>query len=168
MLIFDIVLTIMYNINCQEVNTITSVIDVIRALSNLIEKEYPNYPIVDYDVDEDYPRPCYFIETESVKTQWVAVDYLEELSDLQIVFFAEDRYDGFLELLEMKNHLTQLFNEPLELDNGYFVSLLETTSELFKGDKVLEFSFQVSIVNQIERNETDYLMEELDYHKEVH
>lgn len=149
-------------------NTITSVIDVIRALSNLIEKEYPNYPIVDYDVDEDYPRPCYFIETESVKTQWVAVDYLEELSDLQIVFFAEDRYDGFLELLEMKNHLTQLFNEPLELDNGYFVSLLETTSELFKGDKVLEFSFQVSIVNQIERNETDYLMEELDYHKEVH
>lgn len=149
-------------------NTITSVIDVIRALSNLIEKEYPNYPIVDYDVDEDYPRPCYFIETESVKTQWVAVDYLEELSDLQIVFFAEDRYDGFLELLEMKNHLTQLFNEPLKLDNGYFVSLLETTSELFKGDKVLEFSFQVSIVNQIERNETDYLMEELDYHKEVH
>lgn len=149
-------------------NTITSVIDVIRALSNLIEKEYPNYPIVDYDVDEDYPHPCYFIETESVKTQWVAVDYIEELSDLQIVFFAEDRYEGFLDLLEMKNHLTQLFNEPLELDNGYFVSLLETTSELFKGDKVLEFSFQVSIVNQIERNETDYLMEDLDYHKEVH
>lgn len=146
----------------------TSVIDVIRALSNLIEKEYPNYPIVDYDVDEDYPRPCYFIETESVKTQYVAVDYIEELSDLQIVFFAEDRYEGFLDLLEMKNHLTQLFNEPLELDNGYFVSLLETTSELFKGDKVLEFSFQASIVNQIERNETDYLMEDLDYHKEVY
>lgn len=149
-------------------NTITSVIDVIRALSNLIEKEYPNYPIVDMDIDEDYPRPSYFIEVESVKSQWVAVDYLEELSDLQIVFFAENRYEGFLELLEMKNHLTQLFNEPLELDNGYYVSLLETTSELFKGDKVLEFSFQVSIVNQIERDETDYYMEELDYNKGVH
>lgn len=149
-------------------NIITSVIDVIRALSNLIEKEYPNYPIVDMDIEEDYPRPSYFIEVESVKTQWVAVDYLEELSDLQIVFFAENRYEGFLELLEMKNHLTQLFNEPLELDNGYYVSLLETTSELFKNDKVLEFSFQVSIVNQIERNETDYYMEELDYNKGVH
>lgn len=149
-------------------NTITSVIDVIRALSNLIEKEYPNYPIVDMDIDEDYPRPSYFIEVESVKSQWVAVDYLEELSDLQIVFFAENRYEGFLELLEMKNNLTQLFNEPLELDDGYYVSLLETTSELFKGDKVLEFSFQVSIVNQIERNETEYYMEELDYNKGVH
>ena len=149
-------------------NIITSVIDVIRALSNLIEKEYPNYPIVDMDIEEDYPRPSYFVEVESVKTQWVAVDYLEELSDLQIVFFAKNRYEGFLELLEMKNHLTQLFNEPLELDNGYYVSLLETTSELFKNDKVLEFSFQVSIVNQIERNETDYYMEELDYNKGVH
>lgn len=149
-------------------NIITSVIDVIRALSNLIEKEYPNYPIVDMDIEEDYPRPSYFVEVESVKTQWVAVDYLEELSDLQIVFFAENRYEGFLELLEMKNHLTQLFNEPLELDNGYHVSLLETTSELFKNDKVLEFSFQVSIVNQIERNETEYYMEELDYNKGVH
>ncbi len=134
----------------------------------MIEKEYPNYPIVDMDIDEDYPRPSYFIEVESVKSQWVAVDYLEELSDLQIVFFAENRYEGFLELLEMKNHLTQLFNEPLELDNGYYVSLLETTSELFKGDKVLEFSFQVSIVNQIEREETEYYMEELDYNKGVH
>lgn len=134
----------------------------------MIEKEYPNYPIVDMDIDEDYPRPSYFIEVESVKSQWVAVDYLEELSDLQIVFFAENRYEGFLELLEMKNHLTQLFNEPLELDNGYYVSLLETTSELFKGDKVLEFSFQVSVVNQIEREETEYYMEELDYNKGVH
>lgn len=137
-------------------------------MSNLIEKEYPNYPVIDYDVDEDFPRPSYFIEVENVKTEWVAVDYLQETSDLQITFFAEDRYDGFLELLDMKNNLTQLFNEPLLLDNGYYVSLLETTSNLYKSDKVLEFSFSVAVVNKIERTETDYYMEELDYKREVH
>ena len=147
---------------------ITSVIDVIRALSNLIEKEYPDYPVVDYDVDEDYPRPSYFIEVENVQTSWVAVDYLQETSDLQITFFAEDRYDGFLELLDMKNNVTTLFSEPLLLDNGYYVSLLETTSEIFKADKVLQFSFSAVIVNKVERTETDFLMEELDYNKEVH
>ena len=94
-------------------------------MSILIEKEYPDFPVVDYDVDEDFPRPSYFIEVENVKTEWVAVDYLQETSDLQITFFAEDRYDGFLELLDMKNNLTQLFNEPLLLDNGYYVYLLE-------------------------------------------
>lgn len=143
----------------------TSVIDIIRALSNLIEKEYPDYPIVDYDVDEDYPRPSYFINVENVQTSWVATDYLQETSDLEITFFAEDRYDGFLELLDMKNNLTALFNEPLLLDNGYYVSLLETTSEIFKTDKVLTFSFSAVIVNKVERKETDYLMEHLYYNK---
>lgn len=146
----------------------TSVIDVIRALTLLIEKEYPNYPVVDYDVDEDFPRPSYFISVENVHTEWVAVDYLQESSDLEITFFAPDRYEGFLELLDMKNNLTQLFNEPLELDNGYYVSLLETTSEIFKNDKVLTFSFTANIVNKVERNETDYLMENLYYKEEVH
>lgn len=145
----------------------TSVIDVIRALSEIIEKEYPDYPVVDYDVEENYPRPSYFISVENVHTEWVAVDYLQESSDLEITFFAPDRYEGFLELLDMKNNLTQLFNEPLELDNGYFVTLLETTSEIFKNDKVLTFSFTANIVNKVERTETDDYMEHLDFKEEV-
>lgn len=146
----------------------TSVIDVIRALSELIEKEYPNYPVVDYDVDEDFPRPSYFINVENVHTEWVATDYVQESSDLEITFFAENRYEGFLELLDMKNNLTKLFNEPLQLADNFYVTLLETTSEVFKADKVLTFSFTANIVNKIERNETDYYMENLYYKQEVH
>lgn len=146
----------------------TSVIDVIRALSELIEKEYPNYPVVDYDVDEDFPRPSYFINVENVHTEWVATDYVQESSDLEITFFAENRYEGFLELLDMKNNLTKLLNEPLQLADNFYVTLLETTSEIFKADKVLTFSFTANIVNKIERNETDDYMENLYYTQEVH
>lgn len=149
-------------------NTIISVIDVIRSLSELIEKEYPNYPVVDYDVNEDFPRPSYFIEVNDVHTEWVATDYIQESSDLEITFFAPDRYEGFLELLDMKNNLTMLFNEPLQVTDNFYVSLLETTSEIFKNDKVLTFSFTANIVNKVERDETDYLMENLYYKEEVH
>ena len=147
---------------------LTSVIDVIRALSELIEKEYPNYPVVDYDVDEDFPRPSYFINVENVHTEWVATDYVQESSDLEITFFAENRYEGFLELLDMKNNLTKLLNEPLQLADNFYVTLLETTSEIFKADKVLTFSFTANIVNKIERNETDDYMENLYYTQEVY
>lgn len=147
---------------------LTSVIDVIRALSEMIEKEYPNYPVVDYDVDEDFPRPSYFINVENVHTEWVATDYVQESSDLEITFFAENRYEGFLELLDMKNNLTKLFNEPLQLADNFYVTLLETTSEVFKADKVLTFSFTANIVNKIERNETGDYMENLYYKREVH
>ncbi len=71
-------------------NTILSVIDIIRALSELIESKYPNYPVVDMDIDEDYPRPSYFIDVEDVNTSWVATDYIKESSNLKIVFFVRE------------------------------------------------------------------------------
>lgn len=137
-------------------------------MSELIEKEYPNYPVVDYDVEENFPRPSYFINVENVHTEWVATDYIQESSDLEITFFAPNRYEGFLELLDMKNNLTMLFNEPLQITDTFFVTLLETQSELFKNDKVLTFSFTANIVNKVERNETDDYMENLYYKEEVH
>ena len=137
-------------------------------MSELIEKEYPDYPVVDYDVDEDFQRPSYFINVENVHTEWVAVDYVQESSDLEITFFAPNRYEGFLELLDLKNNLTMLFNEPLQITDTFFVTLLETQSELFKNDKVLTFSFTANIVNKIERDETENYMENLFYKEEVH
>lgn len=142
-----------------------SVIDIIRALSELIESNYPNYPVIDMDVTEDYPRPGYFIDVDDVQTSWVASDYIKESSKLNIIFFAEDRYYGFLDLLDMKNNLTILFDEPLLVENEdtqYYVSLLETTSDLFKNDKVLTFSVTADLIQKVERKEaTDSYMENL-------
>lgn len=145
-------------------STILSVIDIIRALSELIETKYPDYQVVDMDVDEDYPRPSYFIDVDDVSTSWEAQDYLKESSAIRIVFFAENRYEGFLELLDMKNALTILFNDPLLVTNDVvhqYINLLETTSELYKDDKVLTFSIQADLIQRIMRAEPDEFMEEL-------
>lgn len=145
-----------------------SVIDVIASLSDLIQEIYPEYKLIDYDIDEGFEKPAFFINADNIVTSFVATDYIQESSDLEITFFAEDRYSGFLELLDMKNNLTKLFNEPLQLDDNFYVTLLETTSEIFKNDKVLTFSFTANIVNKIERDETDDYMENLYYKEEVH
>lgn len=145
--------------------TILSVIDIIRALSGLIEHNYPNYPVVDMDVDEDYPRPSYFIDVEDVNTSWVATDYIKESSNLKIVFFAENRYEGFLDLLDMKNNLTMLFDDPIRVSdekNEYYVKMLTTASDLYKQDKVLTFNIQADLIQKVEREETQPYMEHLD------
>jgi hypothetical protein len=147
------------------VETILSVIDIIRALSELIESKYPNYPVVDMDIDEDYPRPSYFIDVEDVNTSWVATDYIKESSNLNIVFFAENRYEGFLNLLDMKNNLTMLFDDPIRVSDGkneYYVKMLTTASELYKQDKVLTFNIQADLIQKVERNETQPYMEHLE------
>lgn len=145
-----------------------SVIDVIASLSNLIQDTYPEYKLIDYDVDEGFDKPAFFVSVENVSTSFVATDYIQESSDLEITFFAEDRYEGFLTLLDMKNNLMQLFTEPLEIADNFYVTLLDTTSEIYKADKVLTFSFTANIVNKVERNETDDYMENLYYKEEVH
>lgn len=145
--------------------TILSVIDIIRALSELIESKYPTYPVVDMDIDEDYPRPSYFIDVEDVNTSWVATDYIKESSNLKIVFFAENRYEGFLNLLDMKNNLTMLFDDPIRVSdekNEYYVKMLTTASDLYKQDKVLTFNIQADLIQKVERNETQPYMEHLD------
>lgn len=141
-----------------------SVIDVIRGLTELISEKYPNYPVCDMDIDEDYPRPSYFIDVEDVNTSWVASDYLKESSNIQIVFFAENRYEGFLDLLDMKNNLTVLFDEPLYISDEtseYYVSLLTTNSDLYKQDKVLTFNVQAELIQKVERIDNSPYMEEL-------
>ena len=141
-----------------------SVIDVIRGLTELISENYPNYPVCDMDIDEDYPRPSYFIDVEDVNTSWVATDYIKESSNIQIVFFAENRYEGFLDLLDMKNNLTVLFDEPLFISDEtseYYVSLLTTNSDLYKQDKVLTFNVQADLIQKVERVDNSPYMEEL-------
>lgn len=141
-----------------------SVIDIIRALSELIENKYPDYPVVDMDVTENYPRPSYFIEVDDIETSWVANDYIKESSNLKIVFFAAERYEGFLELLDMKNNLTVLFDDPLHVNDGksdYYVSLLNTASDIYKTDKVLEFTLRADLIQKVERKEMEPYMEEL-------
>ena len=141
-----------------------SVIDIIRGLTELISEKYPNYPVCDMDIDEDYPRPSYFIDVEDVSTSWIASDYIKESSNIQIVFFAENRYEGFLDLLDMKNNLTVLFDEPLYISNEtseYYVSLLTTNSDLYKQDKVLTFNIQAELIQKVERVDNSPYMEEL-------
>lgn len=142
-----------------------SVIDVIRGLTELISEKYPNYPVCDMDIDENYPRPSYFIDVEDVNTSWVATDYIKESSNIQIVFFAENRYEGFLDLLDMKNNLTVLFDEPLYISDEtseYYVSLLTTNSDLYKQDKVLTFNIQAELIQKIERVDNNPYMEQLE------
>lgn len=142
-----------------------TVIDVIRSLSELIKTNYPNYKVIDYDVDEGFEKPAFFIEPEDVQTSWVASDYIKESSTLNIVFFAENRYEGFLDLLDMKNNLTLLFDDPLYITDGkteYYCQMLTTDSDLYKQDKVLTFNIQADLIQKVERKEVKPYMENLE------
>ena len=145
-----------------------SVIDIIRALSSCIESNFPDYPVVDRDLEEGFPRPCYFIDINSVVSESLTHKLVKDTADIEIDFLAEDIYKGFLNLLDVKNKLVKLFSEPLALtDEGgnviAHVAFNDVRTEVIKADKALICNLSTELVQEIEDNVELPLIEELEY-----
>lgn len=145
-----------------------SVIDIIRALSSCIESNFPDYPVVDRDLEEGFPRPCYFIDINSVVSESLTHKLVKDIADIEIDFLAEDIYKGFLNLLDVKNKLVKLFSEPLALtDEGgnviAHVVFNDVRTEVIKADKALICNLSTELVQEIEDNVELPLIEELEY-----
>lgn len=144
-----------------------SVIDIIRALSSCIESNFPDYPVVDRDLEEGFPRPCYFIDINSVVSESLTHKLVKDTADIEIDFLAEDIYKGFLNLLDVKNKLVKLFSEPLALtDEGgnviAHVVFNDVRTEVIKVDKALICNLSTELVQEIEDNVELPLVEELE------
>ena len=145
-----------------------SVIDIIRALSSCIESNFPDYPVVDRDLEEGFPRPCYFIDINSVVSESLTHKLVKDTADIEIDFLAEDIYKGFLNLLDVKNKLVKLFSDPLALtDEGgnviAHVVFNDVRTEVIKADKALICNLSTELVQEIEDNVELPLIEELEY-----
>lgn len=117
-----------------------SVMDIIKALSDLIEENFPNYPVCDVDIEENYPRPSYFIDVDNIKGENVTNNYVKETCEIQVYFFAENRYEGFIDLLNMKNKLLVILNEPLKIQYKNLTAHVvfnNVSVEISKADKAL-------------------------------
>lgn len=150
-----------------------SVINIIKVLTETIEKEFPGYPVNDRDVEENFPRPSSFIDIETVTGDNVTPEYVRETSHLVIYFFAEDNYRGFLELLKIKDKLLEILNFPLEIKDGSgdvlaHVTFDEVNVNIEKADKALSCGMTSVLIQQRDEDDSTPMMEELDVslHKE--
>lgn len=137
-----------------------SVIDIIRALSLLIEKKFPDFPVVDRDLDEGFPRPCYFIDIEGLVTENITNRLVKETADIEIDFFAQDIYEGFLRLLEVNGELVAALSEPLpitDMDGKVVAHVVfdDVRTEVIKADKSLMCSMTTELIQEIPET-TDY------------
>lgn len=150
-----------------------SVINIIKVLTETIEKEFPGYPVNDRDVEENFPRPSSFIDIETVTGDNVTPEYVRETSHLVIYFFAEDNYRGFLELLKIKDKLLEILNFPLEIKDGSgdvlaHVTFDEVNVNIEKADKALSCGMTSVLIQQRDEDDSTPMMEKLDVslHKE--
>ena len=143
-----------------------SVVDTIRALSELIAQNFPNYPVHDRDIAEGFERPSYFLDISESRSETVTASYIKEETDLLLYFFAEDRYSGFLELLDMKNNLVNLLSKPLEIgteEETAHVIFNSINAVVTKDDKTLTCSFTSELIQKMEVDEGEYIIENVEF-----
>lgn len=158
------------------VQKMLSVIDVIKALTLLIETNFPNYPVNDRDQDEGFPRPSYFIDIGEIRGSNQTPEYVKEESDLMIFFFAEDRYQGFIDLIDVKNKLLELLAHPLPLVDENDKTVAHVTFDesqekrvnvtINKADKNLLCTLTSVLIQEWPEPELPY-MEELEFNEHI-
>lgn len=96
-----------------------TIIDVIRALSGLIETVTGDPPTTK-DVTEGFERPCTWIrplDTQPEAARGLRRDYIT----LELVYFAARSYSGWAELLRVQEALAAALTVPVEVTPTFFV-----------------------------------------------
>ena len=142
-----------------------SEIDVIYALSSLLETEFPTIPIKDEDEAEGFDRSCFAISVFDMEDGKVG-EMNETNIDMSVFYFCKGLNSGFLELLNMKKALAELLQEPIKVDDDFYFTCDDLSFVISKSDKALSAEFSVHLVQYKEPDTEYYYMKNLVYKKE--
>lgn len=144
-----------------------SVIDVIKSLTILMQENFPNYLVNDRDLEEGFERPSFFIDIAEVRGSTKTARYVTEYAELELFMFEKNIYQGFLNLLDAKNKILVLLQQPLKLtdDNNKVVAHIvfnDVEVNISKADKALSCTMNYELVQEVEIPEPEYTIEHVE------
>lgn len=88
---------------------------IIKGLHNVIKKYFPDIPIVDKDI-KDVKRPAFYITDISRKDTTISSEFFESTKSFNITFFGSDQNTGNIELVKIKEFLSNIFLKPIKIN----------------------------------------------------
>ena len=132
---------------------------IINTISGVLREL--NYPVKEVDIEKEIPRPCLVVEAEGITDGNLTNSFYEETIGLVIYYFAQRREKGYAELLRCHDDLQKILREPLQVTDGFIVSIGDIEYDINKGDMALIAMFDIYTVQQPREPEGD-IMEELE------
>ena len=143
--------------------------DTIKTLTLAIEKG-TNLPVVNNDITENEPRPCFYIEPTSIISDIDGIQCEHEEQTFQITYFGLNTYAGYLDLLTMKDTLQEcLLGINIHRNDGSTMYITSIEWDIYRGDMVLTAKVIIELFGrnlQAENEETHSdFMEILNYNE---
>lgn len=130
-----------------------TLVDIYKAVkhtieNSLVDTDFSNVPIVAEDTEE-IKRPSLKISMDGNKTEKFN-NNKERTLTVRVYFYAKDRYKYRIDNLKMQDILENVFLEDVKVTDTFYMPILEDGIESSVIDGVLECSFDLYSVEEIE------------------
>ena len=132
-----------------------TIVDTIRALSALIETLFGEPPTTK-DITEGFTVPCTYIQPNYMDTSREG-EMQHDTYELEIIRMAEHTKQGYLSLLEWEATLALALQEPVVVENEFFLYPDEVSFEIEREDMLLRTTLTVETYQLRKEDEADMM-----------
>lgn len=138
--------------------------DIIKAINDKIEDNFPGVDKQSTDIKEGFERPCFYVQIDDNKANKLNPSSKEKTLTIRIYYFPKDRYENRIELLEKQDTLENMFFDGLQVNENFYIPSLDNELTFTTVDGVLQLSFDLYYVQLLD-DEYGELLEELEIGK---
>lgn len=119
------------------------------------------------DITEEITRPSIYIKFENNKSGLFNKHNKERTVEVSLYYFAKERENCKLELLEMEELLENIFLEDLKVSESFFIPIEYVEFDSNKKDGFLIMSMELYTIEELEDKDTSELMEQLTINNKI-
>lgn len=137
----------------------TKLIDIYKAVNELLSEKYPEIKIYGKEVKEEFDRPAFFVSFKPVIIENQSVNFRYKKYDIEIVYFQKniDEIDN----MEKVDELTALFGKVIKVNDSYIHVLDFDHEYIGEDDDILQITFNIDFIDWIQKQEEHEFIEEI-------
>ncbi len=118
-----------------------TVADVIKAVKEKLEEQFPDVRVWSTDKSEDFGKKCFFIKYTASRDG--KPDFIHDYGEIRLYYFPESDKVNRIELLDMQEQLSQLFLFRVFAGSEFAIPIPELTFEIDNDVLVMSFDFDL-------------------------
>lgn len=118
-----------------------TVADVIKAVKEKLEEQFPDVRVWSTDKSEDFGKKCFFIKYTASRDG--KPDFIHDYGEIRLYYFPESDKINRIELLNMQEQLSQLFLFRVFAGSEFAIPITELMFEIDNDVLVMSFEFDL-------------------------
>ncbi|WP_420795924.1 phage tail terminator family protein [Clostridium botulinum] len=132
-----------------------------QVKEGLKDTSYKDIQFSSTDIREKITRPSFYVDFQENKTSLLNGEAEQRNFDVRLFYFAKSREQNKIELLEIQDLLSEIFQTGIKVSDDYYISVLECEFDS-RGEEGLLIASLMDLYSLSEKEQTGEPLEELE------